>query len=155
MKINTERFTQFLIKAKKSTYAGAGDDFSLPSPLPDSKMLSFVENELEYRDIYFGMQQFSGQEVVSLKGQTIWSMTYSGRSIQNVNVSGVYEFLRQALLQVSADAPFRGPKKLFDNTGLRYQNSFQGNIDFFSGEESIWHNDSLLYRLYYTGGWIS
>lgn len=155
MTINTDQFADFLIKAKRSTYARDGDDFSLPSPFPDSKMLAFEEGELSYRDTYFGMAQFSGQEVVSLKSCAIWSMAYSGKSMQGEDLSGIYDFLRQALMLVSADAPFRGPEELFSKTGLHYQNRYHGNIDFFSGEESIWRKETLLYRLYYTGGRIS
>lgn len=155
MTINTEQFVSFLVKAKKSTYAGTGDDYSLPSPFSGSKMLAFEEGYLGYRDIYFGMTQFVGQEVVYLKDRAIWSMAYSGSSMQSEDTHGVYEFLRQALLLVSASEPFRGPREFIGNTDLIYRNSCNGDINFFSGEETIWRKETLLYQLNYTGGWIA
>lgn len=153
MTIDMEKFISFLIKAKKCTYASAGDDFTLPSPFPYSKMLECEEGDLSYRDIYFGTEQFVGQEVVSMKARPVWSMTYSGRTIPGENLSYVYSFLRQALQHVPLKAPFRGPHEFCGDTGLRYQNSCVGNVDFFSGEETIWREDTMIYQLNYSGGW--
>ena len=155
MPVNTVQLIDFLIKAKKNTYAGAGDNISLPSPFSASKMLVFEEDHLNYRDIYFGTRQFSGQEAVSLTEHVLWSMTYSGKSMPGGDLQEIYDFLRQALLLIPADAPFRGPKELFGNAGLHYRNSYSGDIGFFSGEESICREGVLLYKLHYTGGWVS
>ncbi|MCZ9147229.1 DUF5680 domain-containing protein [Escherichia albertii] len=66
-----------------------------------------------------------------------------------------YGFLRQALLQSTRDMPFRGPFEFNSENDLRYVNCYSGNFDFFSGEEQIWHNDMLAYKLYYSGGWVN
>ena len=49
-----KEFVQFLIKAKKSTYAALGDGASVAALLPGSHQLEFEEDSWLYRDVYFG-----------------------------------------------------------------------------------------------------
>lgn len=145
---------QFLVAAKKATYAGSGDDFSLPSPFPESKLLAFSSGNYSYRDIYIGMTSFSGQEVVSFCQKPVWAMSYSGECIAQDDIATIYAFLRKALLQIPLPAPFRGPEK-FHDSGLYYLNCHEGDMKFFSGTESITKDGFLMYRLNYSGGLLS
>lgn len=145
---------QFLVAAKKATYAGSGDDFSLPSPFPESKLLAFSAGNYAYRDIYFGMTSFSGQEVVSFCQKPVWSMCYSGECTAKDDIANIYAFLRKALLQIPLSAPLRGPE-VFRESGLDYINNYKGDMKFFSGMESITKEGSLIYRLNYSGGLLS
>ncbi|MFX8235358.1 DUF5680 domain-containing protein, partial [Acinetobacter baumannii] len=67
-----------------------------------------------YRDIYFGMGFFVGQETVSQDDRVIWSMSYSGGARAEIadrdGFLAIYKFLRQALLAVRVEEPFRGPR---------------------------------------------
>ncbi len=73
------RLAAFLVEAKRRTYAGLDDDATVSTPIiPGSKQLEYSDNELNYRDIYFGMAFFVGQEVVTEHQQAIWSMSYAG-----------------------------------------------------------------------------
>ena len=152
---NLEQFKNFLIKAKTSSYANSDDRVFLQSPLPDSKLLEFKEGNFTYRDIYFGSMQFAGQETVSLNDKVIWTMNYTGQSQTDENLVAIYDFLCKALLQISVTSPFRGPTELSGESGFYYKNKFKGDIDFFHGEETIMQNDVIIYRLYYSGGWVS
>lgn len=76
---NEKDFLDFLIQAKKATYASQGDNASVTPLLKGSRQLEFLEGDFLYRDIYFGMSYFIGQETVYYKGNPIWSMSYSGR----------------------------------------------------------------------------
>ena len=54
----------FLRHAKLATYAAQGDDASVAPLLGGSKQLEYRDGDWLYRDIYFGMLRFVGQEVV-------------------------------------------------------------------------------------------
>src|SRR3954462_8568508 len=69
----------FLVEAKRRTYAGLDDDATVAAPLlRGSKQLEHRAPPYAYRDIYFGMGFFVGQETVSRDDRVIWSMSYSG-----------------------------------------------------------------------------
>lgn len=73
-----EAFLDFLLKAKRSTYAGQGDDATVTPLLAGSKPLEYRDGDYAYRDIYLGMAYFVGQEVISYRDQAVWSMSYAG-----------------------------------------------------------------------------
>ena len=101
----------FLIKAKRVTYAGKGAETE--SSRPNSHDLQYVEGKLKYIDTYLGGLKFAGQEALWNENIPFWSMNYTGRVIGN-NFSG--NFLKEALLNVTEEYPFRGP--------LHYKNVF-------------------------------
>src|SRR5213075_27496 len=97
----------------RRTYAGLDDDATVAAPiLRGSKQLVHSEHDLSYRDIYFGMAFFVGQETVTAGERVIWSMSYAGGVSSDVvdpgSLRAIYAFLRQALLAVSEERPFRG-----------------------------------------------
>jgi hypothetical protein len=60
-----------LVEAKRRTYAGLDDDATVSTPIiAGSKQLEYSAGELSYRDIYFGMAFFVGQEVVTDSGRS-------------------------------------------------------------------------------------
>ncbi len=59
---NQSEFVQFLIQAKKNTYAGDGA-LSVPSR-PGSKDLVFQQGDYSYLDTYLGSIDFIGEEAV-------------------------------------------------------------------------------------------
>jgi hypothetical protein len=57
--ISLARLSEFLVDAKRKTYAGLNDDATVLAPLlPGSKQLEYRDLDLRYRDIYFGMRSF-------------------------------------------------------------------------------------------------
>lgn len=58
----------FLVEAKRSTYAAEGDASAVPSLLSGSRQLEYARGARLYRDIYFGSAYFVGQETVSEHG---------------------------------------------------------------------------------------
>jgi hypothetical protein len=152
------RLSAFLVEAKRRTYAGLDDDATVPVQIfPGSKQLEYREGDLSYRDIYFGMTYFVGQEVVQTGERVIWSMSYAGGVLSDITGRGevlaVYAFLRKALLGIGADRPFRGPL-LFEEGDFRYLNASQGDVSEFHGEEQIFRAGAGVYRLRYGGGFI-
>jgi len=150
-------FAAFLVEAKRRSYAGLDDDATVSTPLlAGSKQLEHRAPPYAYRDIYFGVGFFVGQETVSRDERVIWSMSYSGGARAEIadrdSFLAIYKFLRQALLGVSAEEPFRGPR-LFEQAGLVYRNEVEGELDRFHGVERISRGDGTpLYELRYCGG---
>src|SRR3954462_15255535 len=147
----------FLVEAKRRTYAGMNDDATVAVPLlAGSKQLEHRAAPYAYRDIYFGMGFFVGQETVSRDDRVIWSMSYSGGVRAEITdrdiFLAIYKFLRQALLAVSVEYPFRGPN-LIAQVGMIYGNEVQGALDPFHGVETIARRDGVpLYAVRYSGG---
>jgi hypothetical protein len=84
-------------------------------------------------------------------------MCYSGGVEQSIvsrdNVRTIFAFLRSALRQVSYEHPFRGPKEYSDGI-YTYRNAHVGDLEAFSGEETIYRGTEVVYRLKYGGGML-
>lgn len=137
--IDLKELAMFLVKAKKQTYAGEGKEIT--PQRPDFKELEYSENDYDYRDSYTGFFYAPGQEVVRIKEVPIWSMSYSGGMRPeyhgDVEFAGkVFAFLKKALFKVTADIPFRGPKK-FKEGDFEYVNEVEGSVENFIGHEKI------------------
>ncbi|PPQ14432.1 hypothetical protein CV770_37025 [Bradyrhizobium sp. AC87j1] len=147
----------FLVEAKRRTYAGLDDDATVAAPLlAGSKQFEHRAPPYAYRDIYFGMGFFVGQETVSKDDRVIWSMSYGGGARAEITdretFLAIYKFLRHALLGVSVEQPYRGPPR-FEQAGMVYRNEVEGALDRFHGVETIAQQDGIqLYELRYCGG---
>lgn len=142
---------EFLVRAKRSTYAG--DGAISVSSRPNSKDLHYSEGDLLYIDSYFGSADFIGEEVVFENGKPIWGMNYYGRMITDEIPQGFIKCLKSALRSVSVENPFRGPE-LFEHDRFIYKCSWQGDISWCNGNESIYFDGIEIYRLYFHSGYI-
>lgn len=146
----------FLLEAKRRTYAGLDDDATIAAPLlAGSKQLEHRAPPYAYRDIYFGMGFFVGQETVSRDDTAIWSMCYSGGAREEITdrttLLAIYKFLRRALLASEIDKPYRGPS-ILSADDMTYRNDVEGSLDRFRGVETILQRGVQLYELRYSGG---
>lgn len=139
---------QFLMKAKKATYAGKGAETA--SSRPGSHDLKYNEGELMYYDTYLGGEKFAGEEALWISGIPYWSMNYAGRVTGN-NFSG--DFLKEALRNVTADKPFRGPDS-YTNGEYDYTCEVSGDFDWFQGYETISYKGETIYDCYFHGSII-
>ncbi len=142
------QITEFLIRAKRATYAGKGAETA--SSREKSHDLVFRDGEYMYYDTYLGGEQFAGEEALWISGIPCWSMNYAGR-VTGGNFSG--DFLKEALLHVPEEAPYRGPA-YYKNGGYTYSCSVEGEFDWFQGKESITYQGELIYECYFHGGMI-
>ena len=113
----------FLIKAKRATYAGKGAE-TISSRMKSHDLI-YRENDLMYYDTYLGGERFAGEEALWISDNPYWSMNYIGR-VTGDNFSG--DFLKEALLLVPFDMPFRGPQN-YSNGDYLYQCSVTGAFD--------------------------
>ena len=144
-------FVSFLLKAKLKTYAtgGEGNERTLED---GTREMSFQEGNFRYRDSHFGFNPFIGEEVVWENDRVIWAMNYYGMvTDDSVPADDVYRFLQKAMQNISAERPFRGPHEYHEGDFF-YQDSSEGNVNQFSGEETIFFHKKQVYLLVYHGG---
>lgn len=153
----TELFQEFLVEAKKATYASQGDEASVTPQFNGSKQLEYKSGDYFYRDVYFGMSFFVGQEIVEYKNRPIWSMVYSGGvkgiNVTNDEISNTYRVLRKALNAVDYHKSYRGPSTWNDEE-YTYLNECKETSNNFYGYESISKKGVIIYELRYNGGKI-
>jgi hypothetical protein len=149
--INIQNLRKFLVKAKKATYA-SGDNSRKVIEKDKSTTLTFEDENWKYHDNYFGGEPYGGREVVLFNEQPVYFMAYYGWVNEKViNFGEVYKILRQALVLIPENNPYRGPKE-YSQGDYTYLNNFVGEIDNFSGEEIIKHNGKEIYKARYVGG---
>lgn len=144
--INSVELREFLLKAKKKTYAGKGAK-STPSR-PCSHDFRYKENDFIYIDTYLGGECFIGEEAVWKNNAPIWGMNYCGRVIRE-NFCG--DFLKSALYKVPYDKPYRGPA-YFQDRDYVYVCKVEGAIEWFQGYEEILYLNEKIYECYFHGG---
>jgi len=153
--ISLDTLVNFLLEAKRHTYAAQGDEASVPPLLTGSRQLEFQDGTLLYRDIYFGSTYFVGQETVYHAESPIWAMGYAGGLLSPAASSGeagqVYGFLRAALRRVEPQRPYRGPN-VYREEAYTYTDESHGDLAAFGGVETITHGDKPVYELRYHGG---
>ena len=157
--INSSTFVNFLIRAKKSTYADSTIEKSKSSRTGSSDY-NYEEiidgKKYTYHDTYFGGTKFMGEEVVYCDSdKPIWGMNYYGITFDdNLGEEAMDNALRPALMKVEEnDIPVRGPSK-FENNGYIYTFNTTGTMERFDGIEQIYKGDKLIYELHCSGGLI-
>jgi len=143
-----KKTVDFLIRAKKATYAGKGAQ-TAPSR-PNSHDLQYSEGALKYIDTYLGGPKFAGEEALWNDDTPFWAMNYIGRVIGD-NFSG--DFLKEALLNVPEEYPFRGPLQ-YKNGDYTYVCKINGDFHWFNGFEEIYYKDNKIYECLFHGGEI-
>ena len=143
---NHYKIIEFLITAKRKTYAGKGAEAE--SSRPRSHDFQYRDGDLLYIDTYLGGEMFSGEEAVWVKDNPVYAMNYSGRVLSD-DFSG--DFLKAALSMVSEELPFRGPR-LFQDKKFLYRCSVNGTSDWFQGYEEIYYCQNKVYECYFHGG---
>ncbi len=153
--IRRAEFADFLVKAKRVTYASMGDQYKITNPaLPDSHQLEYSEGPFLYRDIYFGGNYFVGQEVVHHNGTPIWSMAYGGGFWrQDIDITAFNEIFGEALRLVGPERPYRGPDR-YSKGDYEYTDHTHGGIERFQGLEGITFKNRPIYSLRYLGGFL-
>lgn len=140
--------TNFIIEAKRNTYAGKNNQVG--SSRNGSIDYEYVRDDYKYRDSYVGSNCFSGQEIVWIKDNPYWSMNYIGK-VTDEPFSG--DFLKEALRNNIEEMPYRGPK-FYENGDYTYLCNVDGNPEWFEGRELIFYKNVQIYELKFHGGVI-
>lgn len=148
---------EFLIKAKKQTYAN-GNTKKVDPSRKGSYDYHYQEGKMTYHDTYFGGVRFMGEEVVYYDADTpIWGMNYYGITIdESLSEDAIDKALRPALMMVGNDSgtiPVRGPRD-YKNGEYEYNFSVNGDLEYFEGIETIYKGKTKIYELKCHGGII-
>jgi len=151
--VNLGELAKFLVKAKINRLAVNRRQ------RPGIKEFTFTDGDFEHRDLYHGFYQFQGQEIVKFQGLPVWAMAYNGGMMpdhhgQKDFARQTFNFLKEALIQVDVEVPFRGPREFIDDEWYYCNHIAPGeNIERFQGIEWITHERKrTLYILNYFGG---
>jgi len=147
-----ERLRQFLLESNKAGYAG-GEKKKWIKEADGSTTIPFEKGEWRSHDNFFGGEPYGGRTVVFHKDKPVWIMVYYGWVAEGVETDPLYGVLRNALMRMPDDYPFRGPKEYKEGEFI-YANSWEGEVDRFSGEEQITQGDTLIYKANYIGGLV-
>lgn len=139
---------EFLIRAKRATYAGKGAE--TVSSREKSHDLVFRDGDYMYYDTYLGTGKFAGEEALWIKDTPYWSMNYIGR-VTGDPFSG--DFLKAALLRVPEDKPYRGPESYAEGD-YTYRCETEGTFEWFQGKETICYRGSQIYECVFHGGLV-
>ncbi|MBP5444656.1 MAG: hypothetical protein J6Y28_00655 [Acholeplasmatales bacterium] len=143
-----DKVLEFLIEAKKNTYAGKKGEVA--SSRLNSHDLKYEKDNLMYYDTYLGGDLFSGEEALWINNEPCWSMNYIGRVKEN-NFSG--DFLKEALLLVNKEYPYRGPL-YYKNGDYEYIMEVKGDFNWFYGHEIIKYKNVEIYECNFHGGLV-
>ena len=145
--INLEGLKEFISEARANTYASNASFTDNPRLLA-SLQLEFQKADYFYRDIYFSAKKkFIGQEIVYKNNKPIWGMNYIGGAVDK----NTEKFLKDSLLRLSRKCRF-GESCEFEKKEYKYQDTGQGNLEEFSGQEYIFLEGKNIYKLTYHGG---
>jgi transcriptional regulator with XRE-family HTH domain len=147
-KVLSEDLIDFLCRAKRETYAANGT--KIASSRPSSYDYQYTEGDCTYQDSYFGGEKFIGEEVLYHKEIPVFSMNYCGRTLDE-SFSGA--FLKEVLLLVPKDYPFRGPF-VHQNGDYSYHCIVSGDVEWFQGYEEIFFLNNKVFECNFHGGII-
>ncbi len=142
----------FLVRAKRATYA-SGVEPAQSSRL-SSHDLPYQVGDWYYLDTYLGGINFIGEEGVWYQNLPVWGMNYYGWMLSGGVPEGFSQFLKDALLLIEVEAPYRGPAELVIGC-FHYSCVWEGEPARFSGEERIDLEGVKIYQLNFHGGLIS
>lgn len=150
--MSKEALQQFLIDSNKAGYAGGDEKKWIKEP-DGSTTIPFEKGEWRSHDNFFGGEPYGGRVIVFHQEKPQWMMVYYGWVEEGVNTDNVYGILRNALMQMPEDAPFRGPKE-YKEGEFTYSNSWSGDVERYSGEEQITQGENVIYKANYMGGLV-
>lgn len=141
---------QFLLRANKPHADGTAE---LLHGADISRSIIFEDGDWKFHDNFFGGEPYGGREVIFYKNEPIWMRLYYGAVADKTDAHTVYEVLRHALQHPDKAKPYRGPDKYVIGEYV-YTNTVTGEIDKFSGRESITQNGKEVYWATYFGGLV-
>ncbi|MDR2977046.1 MAG: DUF5680 domain-containing protein [Streptococcaceae bacterium] len=141
-----DKYIDFLLKAKKNTYAN--NSGQILSSRPSSYDQWYEEGDLTYIDSYLGTHLFTGEEAIWEANNPVWAMNYTGRVLSDNFSSKVF---KRALMHPTAEYPYRG-QPIYREEDYTYVMDVQGEFDWFAGKESMYYKEELVYELLFHGG---
>jgi hypothetical protein len=144
----------FIIKAKAKGWVGEGrHDQRAALSKTGSSEVTFAEGDWHYRETLVGFSDFCGQEIVSYKGEPVWSMVYYGYLLDESRCTAAQAVavLREALGAMYTQHRFLGGF-VYHVGEFDYRDVSTGDFLRFRGTEEILLEGIPAYQLTYCGG---
>ena len=152
--MSQEALRSFVQKANKEGY-GSGKEKNWKKEEDGSTTITFEFGDLKIHDNFFGGEPYGGRAVIFYQGKPVWMIDYYGAVIKGENIKRIYATIQKALSNAPAEMPVRGPRELEDGE-LTYENGWSGDIEDFSGHESIVNKEGrTIYKARYAGGLVN
>ncbi len=132
-----KKLAEFIVEANRNTWAA--DKGKVAPQRPGCKELDYERGDWHLRDSYTGYFRAPGMTIVYYKGQPAWTMAYGGSGMEEdkYEITGqTFGFLKEALMKVTPELPYRGPKS-FKDGDRKYVLRVNGDLSDFSGKEKI------------------
>ena len=138
----------FLVQARRETYA-----ISHGESLDDTtEQMVWSFEDWRYCDRYAGTNPYGGQELVWRGNQVVWMMNYYAEVLSDtVPINQIYAYQREVLGQPDREHLMRGPER-HRRGDFAYQNTVDGELSDFIGEETIVFKNEKVYRMRFHGG---
>ncbi len=117
-----EELQDFICESKRNSYASGRPSTPItiqtPMGLIQTEGYTFQKGRLSYIDMFAGNGQFIGNEIALLNNHPMWGMNYTDAFRVPANFpedkvkpfkKEVMRFLKEMLMQVPREMPFRGP----------------------------------------------
>jgi Domain of unknown function (DUF5680) len=143
----------FVVSAKAACYVGGGR--TSRASRAGSHDLRHVVGPWSYLDSYFGGSDFLGQEVVLHRNVPVWGMNYYGAILDTavIDAQAAGDVIKTALTALYREGRYLGGFR-FQHADFVYQDTSDGTVASFNGEETISYQGQVAYRLLYHGGMI-
>lgn len=148
--MDIEGLRQFLVDSNRAGYAGGDEKKWIKEP-DGSTRIPYEKGDWRSDDHFYGGEPYVGMTVVFHEKLPVWGMIYYGWVVEGVKTDSVYGLLRGALMQMPEEHPYRGPQE-YSQGEFVYRNKWEGELDRFSGEETIEQAGKLIYKADYRGG---
>lgn len=136
----------FIVEANSQTWAADGAE--VDPERPGYKELQHIRGDWRLRDSYTGYFRAPGMTTVYYKDMPAWTMAYGGHGQTEGfedRAKETFNFLRNALKQVSPEMPFRG-SELYEEGDKRYTfNLLNGGITDALWKEEIHEGGKLTF----------
>lgn len=147
-----KKLAEFIVEANKNTWAA--DKGEVTPQRPGCKELDYKKEDWHLRDSYTGYFRAPGMTIIYYKGQPAWTMAYGGSGMEEdkYEITGsTFDFLKAALMKVTPQLPYRGPKNYRDGE-YKYKLRVNGDLADFDGKEEIFKNKELVFSQLFFGG---
>ncbi|MHB0859019.1 MAG: DUF5680 domain-containing protein [Anaerolineae bacterium] len=152
--ISLEQLDRFVIEAKDTTYGNA-DLSQIPPTCAGAQVLTYEREPFSYVDRFVGGRSFCGQAIVSASETPLWAMNYLGFTLdRNVETLQLAEVIRASLRRIYHEERFLGEAMITQGRYV-YQDTNQGDVSRFRGEERVYRAGTLVYQLWYHGGLVA
>lgn len=150
--MDTDALRGFLVRSNDAGYAG-GDEKAWTKGADGSWTIVYEEGRWRSDDNFFGGEPYGGRTVVFHDEAPVWMLVYYGWVHDNSDPKRLYGVLKNALKGMPFEAPFRGPR-CYQEGDCTYANDWNGDVDRFTGRETIRQGTSIAYQADYAGGLV-